>query len=262
MNDDQLLRYSRHILLPEWGIEGQERLSKAHVLLIGAGGLGSPMAMYLAAAGIGHLTIVDHDRVEATNLQRQIAHTTASVGAFKVDSMAHTLKSLNPDIQINAIPHRADEAWLRQHVPSVDVVMDGSDNFATRQSVNAACVAHAKPLAYGAASGWAGQVGFYDPTQPDSPCYACLFPPDVEVTDQACAIMGVFAPVVGLIGLQQAADVLRYLSGASRPQATRLQLLDGRTGRWQEIATTRQASCSVCGNTHPASAEFLTSAHS
>lgn len=247
MTDDQLLRYSRHILLDELGIEGQQRLLAAHVLVIGAGGLGSPVALYLGTAGVGRLTIVDDDRVDVTNLQRQIAHNLARVGAPKAESARDTIAAINPDVQVHPLVERADAARLDALVREADVVVDCSDNFATRQAVNAACVAHAKPLVSGAAIGFDGQVSVYDTRHPDAPCYACLFPPEATFEEAQCATMGVFAPLVGIIGSVQAAETLKLLAGVGSSLSGRLQLLDGRAMEWHEVRTPRAPACSVCG---------------
>ena len=247
MNDDQLLRYSRHILLDDFGIEGQQRILLAHALVIGAGGLGSPVLLYLATAGVGHITIVDGDRVELTNLQRQIAHTLAGIGQPKVISAETTMLAINPDVQITSLFERADAARLDALVATADVVIDCSDNFATRQAVNTACVAHSKPLVAGAAIGFDGQVSVYDTRDPARPCYACLFPPDAAVEEVQCSTMGVFAPLVGIIGSVQAAEALKLLAGIGSSLAGRLQMLDARTMEWTEIALARAPGCPVCG---------------
>ena len=247
MTDDQLLRYSRHILLDEVGIEGQQRLLNAHALVIGAGGLGSPVALYLGTAGVGRLTIVDHDTVDVTNLQRQIAHNLARVGRPKAESARDTIAAINPDVQVMPRVERADAARLDTLVRDADVVVDCSDNFSTRQAVNAACVTHRKPLVSGAAIGFDGQVSVYDTRQPDAPCYACLFPPDATFEEVQCATMGVFAPLVGIIGSVQAAETLKLLAGVGSSLAGRLQLLDGRTMEWHEVRTPRAPACTVCG---------------
>ncbi len=247
MTDDQLLRYSRHILLDELGIEGQQRLLVAHVLVIGAGGLGSPVALYLGTAGVGHMTIVDHDNVDVTNLQRQIAHNLARVGKPKAESARDTIAAINPDVQVTALVERADAARLDVLVRDADVVVDCSDNFATRHAVNAACVAHRKPLVSGAAIGFDGQVSVYDTRQPDAPCYACIFPPESTFEEVQCATMGVFAPLVGIIGSVQAAETLKLLAGVGSSLAGRLQMLDGRTMEWHELRTPRAPACAVCG---------------
>ena len=247
MNDDQLLRYSRHILLDEIGIDGQARLLQSHALVIGAGGLGSPVALYLGTAGVGRITLVDHDTVDVTNLQRQIAHNLARVGQPKAESARQTINAINPDVQVVAVSRRADAAWLDWAVQSADVVVDCSDNFPTRHAVNAACVAHHKPLVSGAAIGFDGQVSVYDRRQPDAPCYACLFPPEATFEEVQCATMGVFAPLVGIIGTVQAAEALKLLMGLGSSLAGRLQMLDARLMEWTEIRMARQPGCLVCG---------------
>jgi molybdopterin-synthase adenylyltransferase len=247
MTDDQLLRYSRHLLLDEIGIEGQQRLLGSHALVIGAGGLGSPVLLYLGSAGVGRLTVVDHDTVDTTNLQRQIAHSLASVGSPKAESARARIGSLNPDVQLRALVQRADAALLDELVPTADVVLDCSDNFATRHAINAACVRHGKPLVSGAAIGFDGQVSVFDLRRAGSPCYGCLFPPSVAHRDVACATMGVFAPLVGIIGSVQAAEALKLLIGTGELLAGRLLMLDARSMRWDEMAFVRQPACEVCG---------------
>ena len=248
MTDDQLLRYSRHILLDELGIEGQERILAAHALVIGAGGLGSPVALYLASAGVGHITLVDHDTVDATNLQRQIAHTLQRVGQPKVDSAQAAIHAINPDVRVSAIAERADAALLDRLVAQADVVLDCCDNFATRQAVNRACVQHGKPLVSGAAIRMDGQVSVFDPRQADSPCYACVFPPEPAPEETRCATMGVFAPLVGIIGSVQAAEALKLLSHTGSSLAGRLLMLDARHMDWSEVRIARHADCLVCSN--------------
>ena len=250
MTDDQLLRYSRHILLDEIGIEGQERLLAAHALIVGAGGLGSPVAMYLASAGIGHITLVDDDTVDLTNLQRQIAHTTARIGMAKVDSATKAIAAINPDVVVTPVRARADAALLSGLVAGADVVLDCCDNFATRHAVNAACVRHHKPLVSGAAIRFDGQIAVYDPRDPQSPCYACIFPPDDHFEETRCATMGVFAPLVGIIGTLQAAEALKLLSHAGQPLTNRLLMLDARSMEWNAMRVSRNAACSVCGGVH------------
>ncbi len=247
MNDDQLLRYSRHILLDEIGVEGQARLLAGHALVIGAGGLGSPALLYLASAGVGTITVVDHDTVDTTNLQRQIAHSLATVGTPKAESARARLAAINPDVEVRTLVQRADAALLDELVPQADVVLDCSDNFATRHVVNAACVRHGKPLVSGAAIGFDGQVSVYDTRIAGAPCYACLFPQSVAHQDVACATMGVFAPIVGLIGSVQAAEALKLLAGIGEPLAGRLLMLDARRMQWDELAIARQPDCDVCG---------------
>jgi molybdopterin/thiamine biosynthesis adenylyltransferase len=246
MNDAELLRYSRHILLDDIGIEGQSRITEGHVLIIGAGGLGSPAGMYLACAGVGHITLVDHDTVDLTNLQRQIAHRTANVGQPKVESASATLQSLNPLVQITAVNARADAAFLEAHLPTVDLVLDCCDNFATRQAVNTACVRHGKPLVSGAAIRFDGQITVYDPRSGQHPCYACVFPPDAAPPEVQCATMGVFAPLVGIVGAMQAAEALKLLTGVGRTLAGRLLMLDGRAMEWTELQVPRNPHCPVC----------------
>jgi molybdopterin/thiamine biosynthesis adenylyltransferase len=246
MQDEELLRYSRHILLNDIGIEGQERIGASHALIIGAGGLGSPAAMYLAAAGVGHLTVLDDDTVDLTNLQRQIAHRTDTVGIPKVESLRQTLHALNPHVQVTALELRADAASLEQLVAQADVVLDCCDNFATRQAVNKACVEHRKPLVSGAAIQFDGQVSVYDVRHESAPCYACTFSPDAAFEEVLCSTMGVFAPLVGIIGSIQAAEALKLLSGAGEPLAGRLLMLDGRRMEWTEIRMPRNPQCPVC----------------
>ena len=247
MQDAELLRYSRHILLDDIGFEGQTRISQGHVLIIGAGGLGSPAAMYLACSGVGHITLVDHDTVDLTNLQRQIAHRTSSVGELKTASAAHTLHALNPQVKVSTIAVRADAALLDTLVAQADVVLDCCDNFSTRHAVNAACVRHKKPLVSGAAIQFDAQISVYDPRDPTSPCYACLFPPDPEFKEARCATMGVLAPLVGIIGAMQAAEALKLLAPFGRPLVGRLLMLDGRSMEWTDLRTTRTPHCQVCG---------------
>ncbi len=247
MTDDQLLRYSRHILLDEIGIEGQDRLLSAHALIIGAGGLGSPVALYLGTAGVGRITLVDHDKVDLTNLQRQIAHSLARLGRPKAESARDAIGAINPEVQVRALVARADAELLDDLVAHADVVVDCCDNFVTRQAVNAACVRHARPLVSGAAIRFDGQIGVYDTRDAASPCYACVFPPDAQFEETQCAIMGVFAPMVGIIGAMQAAEALKLLSGAGTSMAGRLQMLDGRTMEWSEVRVPRDLACPVCG---------------
>ena len=246
MNDQQLLRYARHLMLDEIGIEGQQRLLAAHAVVIGAGGLGSPAALYLATAGVGRITVVDHDSVDLTNLQRQIAHNQSRVGQPKAESIKATVAAINPEVQFTALVRRADEALLDHLLPQADVVLDCSDNFRTRHAINAACVKHRKPLVSGAAIGWDAQVSVYDTRGADAPCYACLFPPDAAFEDVACATMGVFAPLVGIVGSVQAAEALKLITGAGTPLAGTLLMLDARTMAWDQITVARQPHCPVC----------------
>ncbi len=250
MTDDELLRYSRHILLNEIGVEGQERISAARALVIGAGGLGSPVALYLGSAGVGHITLVDDDTVDLTNLQRQIAHTEARVGEPKVMSAKAAIAAINSDVKVTTVQARADTQLLEVLVADADVVLDCCDNFATRQAVNAACVKHRKPLVSGAAIRFDGQISVYDSRDAVSPCYACVFPPDASFEETRCATMGVFAPLVGIIGATQAAEALKLLSGAGESLAGRLLMLDARSMEWNDIRLPRNTSCPVCGGRH------------
>jgi len=252
MNDDQLLRYSRHILLDELGIEAQQRFLDAHVLVVGAGGLGAPACLYLAAAGVGTLSIVDPDEVDLTNLQRQIVHTTASVGSLKVESAQATLAQINPEVVINPLAVRADAAFLDEWVARADVVLDCSDNFVTRHAINRACVTHRVPLVSGAALRFDGQISTFDARDPASPCYGCLFPPDQEFEEVACSTMGVFAPLVGIVGAMQAAEALKVIANIGTALVGRLVLHDVLRGEWNTIRIARQPDCPVCGSAHAA----------
>ena len=247
MNDEQLLRYSRHILLDEIGIEGQQKLLASHALIIGAGGLGCPAVLYLGSAGVGRITIVDDDRVDATNLQRQIAHTLNRIGTLKVDSIHQAIAAINPDVQVNAVAQRADDSLLGALVSHADVVLDCSDNFGTRHAINRACVRHQKPLVSGAAMRFDGQVAVYDPRNPMSPCYACVFPQTDQVDEANCATMGVFAPLVGIVGAVQAAEALKLLSGVGQALTGRLLMLDGKAMQWTEMTLSRDRECETCG---------------
>lgn len=248
MTDDQLLRYSRHILLEEIGIEGQQRILDGHALVIGAGGLGSPVALYLGSAGVGRLTVVDHDTVDITNLQRQVAHTLERVGLPKVDSIVQAVAAINPEVRVTPVAARADAALLDTLVAQADVVLDCCDNFATRHLINAACVKHRKPLVSGAAIRFDGQITVYDPRSAASPCYACVFPPDDAFEETRCATMGVFAPLVGIVGAVQAAEALKLLCAAGSSLAGRLLMLDGRHMEWTEMRLPRAPACPVCGS--------------
>ncbi|MBK7006617.1 MAG: HesA/MoeB/ThiF family protein [Burkholderiales bacterium] len=252
MDDTQLLRYSRHILLDELGVEGQRRILQSRVLVVGLGGLGSPVALYLATAGVGQLTLVDHDTVDLTNLQRQIAHTQARVGQAKVESARQAVLAINPDVCIAALQERANAQRLATLVAQADVVLDCSDNFETRQALNSACVRQRVPLVSGAAIRFDGQLAVYDPRHAESPCYACVFPPDTQFEETRCATLGVFAPLVGIIGSMQAAEALKLLSGAGHPAVGRLLMLDGRDMRWTDIRLPRNPHCPVCGTPIPA----------
>lgn len=247
MNDEQLLRYSRHILLPEIGVEGQERLRAASALVVGAGGLGCPAALYLASSGIGRITLADPDRVDLTNLQRQILYRTDSIGARKVDAAAATLAALNPTIEVVPLAERLEGGLLERLVAAADVVLDCSDNFATRHAVNRACVRHTKPLVSGAAIRFDGQVAVFDLRHAGTPCYACLFPEDGETEELRCAVMGVFAPLTGMIGAMQAMEAVKIVAGAGEAPSGRLLMLDARTSTWRSVRVAKDAACAVCG---------------
>ncbi len=244
MTDDELLRYSRHILLPEFDIEGQERLRQAHVLIIGLGGLGSAVAMYLAAAGVGKLTLVDFDTVDLSNLQRQVIHQTAAIGRAKVESARDTLLALNPLVKIIAIAKALDEAELLEQVQRADVVVDASDNWPTRLAINAACVQSARPLASGAAIRWEGQVLVWRPDRDDG-CYRCLYRDDA-MNPETCAQTGVLAPVVGVIGSLQAIEVIKILTGIGETLTGRLLLFDAKRMEWRTMKIRRWLECPVC----------------
>ena len=246
MNDTQLLRYARHIQLPEIDIEGQHKILSAHVLIIGAGGLGSPAALYLAASGVGRLTIVDDDVVELSNLQRQIIHTTQTLGQHKVDSARAMLHAINPDVAVQTHAQRADVDLLNELIPTADIVLDCSDNFTTRHAVNRACVALCKPLVSGAAIRFDGQISVFDARRDDSPCYACLFPIEQHFENEPCASLGVFAPLVGIIGAMQAAEALKIIAHIGEPLLGRLLTLDARTMSWHSIGLGRNLNCTVC----------------
>lgn len=248
MNDEALLRYSRHILLPQIGIAGQERLGAARALILGAGGLGSPAALYLASAGIGTLALADGDTVDLTNLQRQILHRTSAIGRAKVVSGAATLAEINPDCRVLPLQERLQNGRLEEEVAAADVVLDCSDNFATRHAVNRACVKFGKPLVSGAAVRFDGQVAVFDSRRTDAPCYHCLFPEAEDVEEVRCATMGVFAPLVGIVGATQAAEALKLVIGCGEPLAGRLLLLDGLAMEWRSIAVPRDPACPVCSS--------------
>jgi molybdopterin/thiamine biosynthesis adenylyltransferase len=245
MTDDELLRYSRHILLEEIGVEGQERLARSRALVIGAGGLGSPVALYLGTAGVGRLTLVDDDRVDLTNLQRQVAHAMERIGQPKVHSARQAILALNPHVQVETVDVPADAALLDNLVRETDVVLDCCDNFATRQAVNAACVKHAKPLVSGAAIRFDGQLAVFDTRDPQAPCYACVFPPEQPPEETRCATLGVLAPLVGIIGSMQAAEALKLLCGIGAASG-QLYLLDAKAMEWSRLRLQRRAGCAVC----------------
>jgi molybdopterin/thiamine biosynthesis adenylyltransferase len=246
MRDDQLLRYSRHILLNEWGVDGQERVSQSHALVVGAGGLGSPAALYLASAGVGQITLIDHDVVDVTNLQRQIAHTQDRVGQLKVESLKKAIEQINPEVQVQCIAQRADSVLLNHRVALADVVLDCTDNFETRHAINLACVQHNKPLVSGSALRMDGQVAVYDIRQSQAPCYACVFPPTQQFEETRCATMGVLAPLVGIIGSLQATEALKILSGMGASLTGQLILFNAQFMEWQTLQTHRHVQCPVC----------------
>jgi len=247
VNDEQLLRYSRHVLLDEIGIEGQQRLLGARALIVGAGGLGSPAAFYLASAGLGSLVLADDDTVDLTNLQRQILHTTDRVGRYKAESGKQTLAAINPEVAVQALTERLMDEALDARVAAVDVVLDCTDNFATRHAINRACVRHRKPLVSGAAIRFDGQVGVFDLRRDDAPCYHCLFPDGEDVEEINCATMGVFAPLVGIVGSTEAAEAIKLVAGIGTSLSGRLLMLDALAMRWHEVRVRRDAECPVCG---------------
>ena len=248
MNDNQLLRYSRHILLPQIEYSGQEKLTKSHALIMGAGGLGSPVALYLAAAGVGKLTICDFDNVDLTNLQRQIIHTTQSVGINKAVSAQQTIYEINPEINVQTIQQKSSEAEFKVLAETADVVIDCSDNFATRYALNRVCFALKKPLVSGAAINFEGQITVFDFRNEASPCYHCLFPDTGSNQEMRCAENGVFAPLVGMIGATQAAEALKLLMNIGESLQGRLLLLDALSMEWRTIKLARDPKCAVCGN--------------
>lgn len=265
MNDSQRLRYSRHLLLQGWTEATQERLLASHALVVGVGGLGSPAAMYLAASGVGHITLIDPDRVELSNLQRQIAHRSDAVGHTKTDSAASTLQALNPDVQVHAVAQALDEAWLRHWLQQAQalpvVVLDCTDRWDTRQAINRACWAAGVPLVSASAVQWDAQLSTFDRRHPDSPCYACYMPPEQVVPDLPCATLGVFAPLVGMAGVMQAGEALKCLAvQAYEPGMSaelcpslvgKLHLLDARTWQQQQLLLTKRQGCLVCGALSP-----------
>ncbi|HYF59452.1 MAG TPA: molybdopterin-synthase adenylyltransferase MoeB [Burkholderiaceae bacterium] len=251
MNDQQLLRYSRHILLDEIGVEAQSRLLGSTALVVGAGGLGSPAALYLASAGVGRILLADDDAVDLTNLQRQVLHRDDRVGMPKAESGRRTMLELNPDIEVEPIVARLDGDALRGAVARADVVLDCCDNFATRHAVNRACVEAGVPLVSGAAIRFDGQLAVFDARRADSPCYHCLFPEGQDLEEVRCATMGVFAPLTGIVGTMQAAEALKLAGGFGTPMAGRLLLLDARTMDVTTLKVPRDPGCPVCGHRPP-----------
>jgi molybdopterin-synthase adenylyltransferase len=252
LDDAELLRYSRHILLDEIGIEGQTRIRRGRVLVVGAGGLGSPAAYYLASAGVARLTLADPDQVDLTNLQRQILHTTQRVGTPKAVSGQIQLEAINPEVEVIALVERLNDARLARLVPEHDLVLDCSDSFATRHAINRACIAAKVPLVSGAAVRMDGQLAVFDPRDTASPCYQCLFPYSHELEEERCGVMGVFAPLTGIIGTLQAAEALKLLAQTGTSMAGRLLLLDARSMTFNEIRVPRDPRCAVCGGAHDA----------
>jgi molybdopterin/thiamine biosynthesis adenylyltransferase len=253
MDDRQRLRYSRHLLLNEFGEEAQERLLAARALVVGAGGLGSAALLYLASSGMGRITICDGDQVDLTNLQRQVVHRDASIGQPKAVSAAQTLRAINPEIDVVALDERAGPERLAALVRESDVVLDCSDNFATRHALNRACVAARKPLVSGAGIRFDGQVAVFDLRKPESSCYHCLFP-EAPGEEERCATMGVFAPLVGVIGTMQAMEAIKLVAGIGLTLAGRLQLFDALGARWHEVRLSRDPHCAVCGVARAAAA--------
>ena len=246
MDDTQLLRYSRHLLLDELGPDAQQRFGAAHALIVGVGGLGNPAAQFLASAGIGTLTLCDADAVDLTNLQRQILFAMPDVGSAKVDAAARRLASINPEVQLVPLRERVDLERLGRLVAAADVVLDCTDNFATRHAINRACVAARRPLVSGAAIRFDGQLAVFDVTRDDSPCYHCLFGEGEELEETRCATMGVFAPLVGIVGATQAAEALKLLAGVGKTLAGRLLLIDALAMQWREVRVPRDPKCPVC----------------
>ncbi len=247
VDDAFLLRYSRHILLPEIGVDGQARIAASRVLVVGAGGLGCPVALYLGAAGVGHLLVADGDTVDLTNLQRQIGHATASIGENKARSLAKRVRSINPCIDVRPLESALSGASLGEAVTQADLVVDASDNFATRHAVNRTCVERGRPLVSGAAIGFSGQLAVFDTRQPDTPCYHCLFPERAGEPETRCAEAGVFSPLVGAIGAMQAGEALKVLAGMGEPLVGRLLLWDGLRAEVRRLKVPRDPACPVCG---------------
>ncbi|HKK16575.1 MAG TPA: molybdopterin-synthase adenylyltransferase MoeB [Gammaproteobacteria bacterium] len=247
MNDEQLLRYSRQMMLPEIDAAGQQRLLEARVLIIGVGGLGSAVSMYLAASGVGHLTLVDYDKVDLSNLQRQIVHTTDRIGELKVESARKTLAALNPDVEIQTLAVKPDEQQLQEQVAASDVVVDASDNFNTRFAINAACMHNRVPLVSGAAIRFEAQVSVFNPRNPDCPCYHCLYGEQAS-TEQSCTANGVIAPLLGIIGSMQACETMKLIMGIGDTLEGRLLLLDVMHMEWQIARLPKDPSCPVCSH--------------
>jgi adenylyltransferase/sulfurtransferase len=251
MQDSELLRYSRHILLPEIGIEGQENIRKSRVLIVGLGGLGAPAALYLAAAGVGTLVLSDHDRVELSNLQRQILHRTESIGQLKIHSGQETLRRINPNTTLIGLDQRLEGAVLLEQVQAADVILDCSDNFNTRYEINASCVKAQKPLVSGAAIGFTGQLSVFDLRTTGNPCYHCLFPEGEDISQTRCSQTGIFAPTTGIIGILQAAEALKLLAGTLATEVGMLLKLDLATQEWRKVFYQKDRDCRVCMKPNP-----------
>ena len=247
MHDAQLLRYSRHILLDEFGVEAQQRLSSSHALIVGAGGLGCPAALYLAASGVGRITIADGDKVDATNLQRQILYRESSVGSPKAGAARGALRAVNPEVEVVALGERLQGEAIGRVVATADVVLDCTDNFATRHALNRECVRHRKPLVSGAAIRFDGQLAVFDLRREDSPCYECLFPESAAAEDVACAVMGVFSPLTGVIGTLQAAEAIKLLCAIGATLDGKLQMFDALNGEWRTVRVPQDPGCPACG---------------
>jgi molybdopterin-synthase adenylyltransferase len=251
MDDTQLLRYSRHILLSELGVDAQQRFAESHALIVGIGGLGNPVAQFLAAAGVGTLTLVDADKVDLTNLQRQILFDGSSIGRLKVEAARARIVAVNPEVTVITVPERVHLSELGPLVARANLVVDCSDNFATRHAVNRACVAERKPLVSGAAIRFDGQIAVFDARDPAKPCYHCLFGEGDEFEETRCATMGVFAPLVGIVGATQAAEALKILAATGQSLAGRLLLLDALAMEWREVRVVKDPQCPVCGAGRP-----------
>ena len=247
LNDEQLLQYSRHLMLPQIDAAGQSEWLKASVLVVGLGGLGSPVALYLATAGVGSLVLADDDRVELSNLQRQVIHTHAGIGQFKAESAAEQISSLNPNTHVTTFCERLEGDQLSDIVSEVDLVVDCTDNFATRHALNRACFDLKKPLVSGAAIRFEGQVTVYDPRHESTPCYQCLYPKDASV-EQNCSTSGVFAPLVGIVGTIQAAEALKVLANIGETLEGRMLMIDALTMQFQTLKLPRRPTCEVCGS--------------
>jgi len=248
-SDEQLLRYSRQILLPDIELDGQQRLARARVLIVGLGGLGSPAAMYLAAAGVGNLVLADGDHVDLSNLQRQLLHATPDLGERKTDSARRRLRALNPEVQVRTIAARLADGDLATEAGAADVVVDATDNFTSRFAINRACRAQRTPLVYGAAIRFEGQLSVFDARDPQSPCYRCLYDDTVADQHETCDAIGVVAPLLGIIGAVQAMETLKLLLGIGQTLSGRLLLLDAHTMQWQDVQLPRDPACPVCSAT-------------